>query len=285
MGTMDGKTVLVTGATQGIGLESAVGLARLGARVLMVGRDKARSEAALAQVRARASSDQVELFLADLSSLAEVRRLADEVKARTSRLDVLLNNAGGIHQTRKLSPDGFELTFAVNHLAYFALTKHLLELLQASGPARIVNVASEAHRGMALDFADLQSEKRYRAIPVYGRSKLANILFTYELARRLQGTKVTANCLHPGVIASGFGQNDPGFFKLLVKLGAPFLSSPEKGARTQVYLASSPEVEGKSGLYFKDRKPNKSSRASRDETAQRRLWDLSESMMTSARPG
>jgi NAD(P)-dependent dehydrogenase (short-subunit alcohol dehydrogenase family) len=275
---MDGKVAVVTGATQGIGLESAVGLARLGARVLMVGRDQARGQAALADVKARSSSDKVELLLADLSSLAEVRKLAAEVKSRTQKLDVLLNNAGAIHQSRKLSADGFEMTFAVNHLSYFLLTNLLLDLLKQSAPSRIVSVASDAHRGMSLDFDDLQSEKSYRSIVVYGKSKLANILFTYELARRLEGTKVTANCLHPGVIASGFGKNDPGIFKFLLKLGAPFLMSPEKGARTQVYLASSPEVEGVSGRYFKDRKPIDSSRASRDSTSQRRLWDLSEEM-------
>jgi NAD(P)-dependent dehydrogenase (short-subunit alcohol dehydrogenase family) len=280
---MQGKTVLITGATQGIGLESVVGLARLGARVLMVGRDKERSEAALADAKARSGGGAIELLLADLSSQAEVRRLAAEVKQRAPRLDVLLNNAGAIHQSRKLSPDGIEMTFAVNHLGYFLLTELLLDLLKASAPSRIVIVASEAHRGQSIDFTDLQNERGYSPLRVYRRSKLANILFTYELARRLEGTKVTANCLHPGVIASGFGKNDPGIFKFLVKLGAPFLRSPEKGARTQVYLASSPAVEGVAGKYFKDERAVASSQASMDVSAQKRLWEISEEM-TRARP-
>jgi NAD(P)-dependent dehydrogenase (short-subunit alcohol dehydrogenase family) len=260
-----------------------VGLARLGARVLMVGRDKERSEAALADAKARSGGGSIELLLADLSSQAEVRKLAAEVKERAPRLDVLLNNAGAIHQSRKLSADGIEMTFAVNHLGYFLLTELLLDLLKASAPSRIVNVASEAHRGQSLDFTDLQSARGYVPLRVYGRSKLANILFTYELARRLEGTKVTANCLHPGVIASGFGRNDPGIFKFLVKLGAPFLKSPEKGARTQVYLASSPAVEGVAGKYFKDQKAVSSSKASMESSAQKRLWEVSEEM-TRARP-
>src|SRR5438128_11385919 len=187
MGTMDGKVVLVTGATQGIGKESAAALAKLGATVVMVGRDKARGEAALAEVKTRSGSDAVELLLADLSSIAEVRRLAAGFKARHDKLDVLLNNAGAINAGRKLSPDGLELTFAVNHLAYFLLTDLLLPVLEASAPARIVNVASDAHSGLKLDFGDLQSEKRYLSFEAYGRSKLANVLFTYELARRLEG--------------------------------------------------------------------------------------------------
>jgi NAD(P)-dependent dehydrogenase (short-subunit alcohol dehydrogenase family) len=273
---MSGKVVLITGATQGIGKESAVALASMGATVVMVGRDKARSEAALADVKARSRSDSVELLLADLSSMAEVRRLAADFKARHDQLHVLLNNAGALQASRKQSPDGLEMTFAVNHVAYFLLTDLLLPVLKASAPSRIVNVASDAHRGLSLDFDDLQSEKRYFSFPAYGRSKLANILFTYELARRLQGTGVTANALHPGVIASGFGKNDKGWFALGAKLMAPFLMTPEKGARTSVYLASSPEVEGVSGRYFKRSKPIKSSRQSYDEAAQKKLWDATE---------
>jgi len=273
---MSGKVVLITGATQGIGKESAAALASMGASVVMVGRDRERSEAALADVKARSRSDSVELLLADLSSMAEVRRLAADFKARHDRLHVLLNNAGAINATRKQSPDGLEMTFAVNHLAYFLLTDLLLPVLKASAPSRIVNVASDAHRGLSLDFADLQTEKRYFSFAAYGRSKLANILFTYELARRLEGTGVTANALHPGVIASGFGKNDKGWFALGAKLMAPFLITPEKGARTSVYLASSPEVEGVNGQYFKRSKPIKSSRQSYDEAAQKKLWEVTE---------
>ena len=275
-GSMSGKVVLITGATQGIGKESAAALASMGASVVMVGRDRERSEAALADVKARSRSDSVELLLADLSSMAEVRRLAADFKARHDRLHVLLNNAGAINATRKQSPDGLEMTFAVNHLAYFLLTDLLLPVLKASAPSRIVNVASDAHRGLSLDFADLQTEKRYFSFAAYGRSKLANILFTYELARRLEGTGVTANALHPGVIASGFGKNDKGWFALGAKLMAPFLITPEKGARTSVYLASSPEVEGVNGQYFKRSKPIKSSRQSYDEAAQKKLWEVTE---------
>lgn len=271
---MAGKVVLVTGATQGIGKESAVALARLGATVVIVGRDPARSEAALAEVKQRSGSDKVELLLADLSSLLEVQKLADAFKAKHDQLHVLLNNAGAIHQSRKLSADGLELTFAVNHAAYFLLTDLLLPTLKKSAPARVVNVASDAHKGMKLDLGDLQTSKGYSPITVYGRSKLANILFTYELARRLQGSGVTANCLHPGVIASGFGKNDKGLFALAAKLVAPFLTSPEKGARTSVWAASEPSLEGVTGKFFKDRKAIQSSRASYDEAVQKKLWDL-----------
>jgi NAD(P)-dependent dehydrogenase (short-subunit alcohol dehydrogenase family) len=279
---MAGKIVLITGATQGIGKATAVGLAKLGATVVMVGRDKARSEEALADVKAASGSQSVELLLADLGSMTEVRRLAAAFLARHDRLHVLINNAGAIHQTRKLSPDGLEMTFAVNHVAYFLLTELLLPALKKSAPARVINVASEAHRGMSLDFDDLMLSKGYRPFLAYGRSKLANILYSYELSRRLQGTGVTANSLHPGVIASGFGKNDPGFFRFLVKLGAPLLASPEKGARTSVYLASSPQVEGVTGKYFKSSKENKSSRQSRDEAAQKRLWDFTERLVSDA---
>lgn len=278
-GSMSGKVVLITGATQGIGKESAVALAKMGATVVMVGRDPARSQAALTDVKARSGNHSVELLLADLSSMANVRKLAADFKARHDKLHVLLNNAGAIHADRKLGPDGVEMTFAVNHVAYFLLTDLLLPVLRASAPSRIVNVASDAHRGLSLDFDDLQSEKKYFSFAAYGRSKLANILFTYELARRLQGTGVTANALHPGVIASGFGKNDKGWFALGVKLMSPFLITPEKGARTSVYLASSPQVEVVSGQYFKRSKPIRSSRQTYDEAAQKKLWDITEQII------
>jgi len=276
---MDGKVVLITGATQGIGRESAVQLAQKGATVVIVGRDKERGLAALAEIRKRSGSDKVELLLADLCSFDDIRRLARDFNARHQRLHVLVNNAGAVHQTRKLGRDGIEMTFAVNHLAYFLLTHELLDVLKASAPARIVNVASEAHRGMKLDFADLESERRYIPFVAYGRSKLANLMFTYELARRLEGTGVTVNAVHPGVIASGFAKNDPGLFSFLAKLASPFLLSPEKGARMQVHVASAPELASVTGRFFKRMKPVTSSRASRDEAAQRRLWEMSEELV------
>ena len=282
MAALNEKVILVTGSTSGIGLESAVALAQTGATVVMVGRDPARSEAALAEVKRRSGSAKVELLLADLSSLFAVKKLADDFKARHQRLDVLLNNAGAVNTSRRTSPDGFELTFAVNHLAYFLLTRELLPLLQASAPARIVSVASDAHKGMTLDFGDLLSERSYSAISVYGKSKLANILFTRELSRRLAGTGVTANCLHPGVVATGFGKNNPGLLSVLVKLAKPFLLTAEKGARTSVHLAASPEVEGVTGEYFKNSKPIAPSKAAQDDVAAKKLWEVSEQLITQA---
>jgi NAD(P)-dependent dehydrogenase (short-subunit alcohol dehydrogenase family) len=282
MGSMDGKVVLVTGSTQGIGLQTAVGLAKLGARVTMVGRDRERSEAALAEVKKVSGSDTVELLLADLSSLRAVKGLADELKSRHDKLDVLLNNAGAIHQTRKLSADGIEMTFAVNHLAYMLLVRELLPLLTKSAPARIVNVASEAHRRARFDLGDLEAQRGYSPMTVYGNSKLANILYTRELSRRLAGSGVTANCLHPGVVATGFGRNDPGFFRLIVKLGKPFLMTPEKGARTSIWAASAPELANVSGEYFKSSRIARPNRAARDDEAARRLFEISERMLERA---
>jgi len=282
---MAGKIVLITGATGGIGLESAVGLARKGATVVMVGRDRAKGEAALAEVKRRSGNDKVELLLADLSSLAAVRKLAADFLAKHDKLHVLLNNAGALHASRKLSPDGLELTFAVNHVAYFLLTELLLPTLKASAPSRIVSVASDAHKGMSLEFDDLQAEKRYTSFVVYGRSKLANVLWTYELARRLEGTGVTANCLHPGVVATGFGKNDTGLFALGARLIAPFLISPEKGARTSVWAASDPSLVNVSGKYFKKQKAIPSSRQSNDPATQKKLWEVTEAIVARANFG
>ena len=273
--SMIGKTVLVTGATQGIGREAAKALAQLGARVGMVGRDAKRTEEAAAYVRAAAPGAQVDTFLADLSLMSEVRKLAEEVKSNYPALHVLLNNAGAIFTQRVVTKEGFEQTFALNHLNYFLLTNLLLDLLKKSAPARVVNVASDAHRAGKLNLGDLQSEQGYSAMRVYGTSKLENILFTRELARRLEGSGVTANCLHPGVIASGFGHNNGGFFGLLVKLGAPFLSTPTSGARTSVHVASSEEGGQVSGKYFKDRKVKSPSRAAQDDEAAKKLWEAS----------
>jgi NAD(P)-dependent dehydrogenase (short-subunit alcohol dehydrogenase family) len=269
---LSGRVCLITGATQGIGKVTARVLAAMGAEVTIVARDEGRGRAAAQEIGAG-------LLLADLSLMADVRRIAEEFRTTHDKLHILINNAGAANQTRKVTAEGLEVTFAANHLSYFLLTHELLPLLEAAGApgrtARIVNVASAAHRGARLDMDDLMSERSYAPMGAYGRSKLCNILFTYELARRLAGKPVTANCLHPGVIASGFGRNDPGFFKLLVRLGSPFLMSPEKGARTSIYLASSPEVEGVSGTYFDRCRPKRSSRVSYDEELARRLWDRS----------
>lgn len=272
---MDDKICLITGVTSGIGKETALGLARRGMRVAIVGRDADRTRATADWIKREAGTDQVSFLLADLSSQTDVRKVAREVRERYPRLDVLVNNAGAIFTRRETTVDGFERTWALNHLAYFLLTHELLGLLKASAPARIVNVASTMHTGGIIDFNDLQGEKRYRGIRAYSQSKLANVLFTYALARRLEGTGITANCLHPGGVATGFGQNTPGALKLLMKLAKPFLITAEQGAATSIYLASSPDVEGASGGYFAKCKPARSSAASRDEALQERLWALS----------
>lgn len=269
---MDGKICLVTGATSGIGKETALGLARLGARVVIVGRDPARTRAVAEWVTATAGSDPVAFLLADLSSLAQVRRVAREFRNRYARLDVLVNNAGAIFTRRETTTDGFERTWALNHLAYFLLTHELLDLLKASAPARIVSVASTMHTGGVIDFDNLQGETRYGGVSAYSRSKLANILFTYALARRLEGTGVTANCLHPGGVATGFGHSKPGIIDLVLRLAKPFLLTAERGAATSIYLASSPEIEGVTGGYFARCKPARSSAASHDRALQERLW-------------
>jgi NAD(P)-dependent dehydrogenase (short-subunit alcohol dehydrogenase family) len=271
---MDGKTCLVTGATSGIGRAAAVALARLGAEVLLVARDAGRGEAALRQVRA---AGRGRLFLADLAELAQVRRLAAEVLGAVPRLDVLLNGAGGIWMRRAVTADGLETTFQVNHLAPFLLTGLLLARLRESGPARVVTVASAAHAGVpGVDFEDLQGERGYAGFKAYSQSKLCNILFARELARRLGGARVASNSLHPGVVATGFGRNAGGWLALGVRLAAPFMRSPERGADTAVWLASSPEVEGVSGRYFADRRPVQLRGAARDDAAARRLWEVSE---------
>jgi len=271
---MDGRVFLVTGATSGIGRATALELSRRGATVHLVARDRARGEAALAEV-ARAGGGRARLHLADLSSMAAVRALAEEVRATAPALHVLVNNAGAVEMERRVSPDGLEMTFAVNHLAYFLLTHLLLDLLRSSAPARVVNVASTAHRGKTLDFGDLQNTRRYAGLRVYGQSKLANILFTRELARRLDGSGVTANSLHPGVVATGFGRSSGGWMGFGVRLIAPLLLRPEQGAETTLYLACSPEVEGVSGQYFERCRPVRPSPAARDDAAARRLWEES----------
>lgn len=275
---MQGKTVLVTGANQGIGKAAAIELARRGAKVVLVSRSETKGLAALEEVRSQAKGDAPRLLVADLASLADVRRLAASFKKEHDRLDVLLNNAGLIVPSFHTTVDGYEETFAVNHLAPFVLTRELLDLLEATPASRIVNVSSEAHRRGKMNWDDIELRQSYGAIKAYSQSKLANVLFTYELARRLNGSKVTVNCLHPGVVASGFGQTYKGAFSILVKLGKPFLLSTEAGARTSIYLASSPEVEGVTGKYFDKCKPARSNAASYDESSWTRLWEVSEAM-------
>jgi NAD(P)-dependent dehydrogenase (short-subunit alcohol dehydrogenase family) len=272
---LKGKICLVTGATLGIGKETALGLAKQGATVIMVGRDASRTREAAEWVKQGSGNDKVDTMLADLSLQAEVRKLAAAFKAKYDQLHVLVNNAGAIFEKREVTAEGFERTWALNHLAYFLLTHELLDLLKASAPARIVNVSSDAHRGMELRFDNLQGEKRYSYMFAYGQSKLANVMFTYALTRRLQGTGVTANCLHPGVVATGFGKNTPGVFKILVTLAKPFLLTPEKGAATSIYLASSPEAANISGKYFEKGRAVPSDRPSYDEAVQERLWEVS----------
>ncbi|MGE5672358.1 MAG: SDR family oxidoreductase [Mycobacterium leprae] len=275
---MAGKTCIVTGATSGIGRETALGLARMGAHVALVARDRNRGEATVAAITEQTGNRQVDLLLADLSDQSQVRRLAAEILAKYERIDVLVNNAGLVLKDRQITVDGLERTFAVNHLASFLLTNLLLDRLKASSPARIVNTASEAARIARIDFADLHGERRYAAFRAYGQSKLANILFTYELARRLKGTGVTANCLHPGVVSTGFGVNNQGFWRFAMKLGQPFMISAAQGADTILYLAAAPEVEGITGQYFAKRRPIKSNAESYNEEVARRLWAVSEQL-------
>ena len=280
MNPMKGKTVLVTGANQGIGKATAIALARQGADVVILSRNPEKGRAALQDVQAASRGGKAELLVADFASLSDVRRAAAEFRAKHKRLDVLVNNAGLIVPERHLTIDGLEETFAVNHLAPFLLTMELLDLLKASAPARIVNVSSEAHRGARMHWEDLQfANSRYKSFRAYGQSKLANILFTYELARRLDGTGVAANALHPGVVASGFGQTYPGYLSFLVKVARPFLLTNEEGARTSVHVAASPEVEGVSGKYFAKCHPVRSNAVSYDEASQRKLWSLSLEMI------
>lgn len=276
--TLQGKTCMVTGASSGIGRVTAVELARLGARTVLVCRDRGRGEATLAQIAKETGSRDVELKLADLSSQSAIRNLAREFLAKDQPLHVLVNNAGVVNLRRSLTRDGIETVFAVNHIAYFLLTNLLLERLEISAPARIINVASDAHRMARIGFDDLGGSRRYAAMRNYAQSKLANILFTYELARRLEGSGVTANCAHPGAVATGLAQNNGAWVRALTKLLGLFFRTPEQGAATSIYLASSPEVEGVSGKYFIDCKETRSSADSYSKADAQRLWEISTRM-------
>ncbi len=274
---MIGKRVLVTGANTGIGKWTAIGLAERGASVVIHARNPDKGRAAQDDIRRRSGSSDVDLLLADFSSLAEVRRFAVEVLERYPRLDVLVNNAGLISGRRTESADGYELTFAVNHLAPFLLTNLLLDRIVASAPARIVTVSSRAHLRSAIDFDDLDLRHGYQAMDAYGRSKLANVLFTRELAGRLESTGVTANCLHPGVVRSDFGSSGDlgGVMGVGWAVMQPFLLSPKQGADTSIHLASSPDVAGISGEYFDRRRVARTSTRARDMKAAARLWQVS----------
>jgi retinol dehydrogenase 12 len=276
---LSGKVCLLTGATSGIGRAAADALARTGVTLVLVGRDAARTEETVRAVRQASGKAQVEGLVADLSLRSEVRRLAAAFRARHQRLHVLVNNAGAIFTRREETAEGTERTLALNHLGYFLLTQELLEVLKASAPSRIVNVASAAHQGMRLNFDDLENRKSYSGFRVYGQSKMMNILFTVELARRLASTGVTANALHPGAVATGFGRNSPGLFHALVALGAPFLRTPVQGAETLVYLATAAEVEGVSGKYFVKCREARPSPAARDAETAAMLWDASEELV------
>ncbi len=275
---MKGKTVVATGATSGIGEATVLALAAMGARIVFVARDKGRAKSTMRKLQAKAPGPEHRVHLADLSSMAETGRVGAAIAASEPRVDVLINNAGAMFGERRVTPEGLELTFALNHVAYFVLTQALRERLVASARARIVSTASAAHQGASLDFEDLQSAKSYSGFKVYGRSKLANILYTRELARRLAGTGVTTNCLHPGVVATRFGDSSGGWAGRLIPLLRPFFLSPEKGADTIVYLASSPEIEKTSGEYFVKRKITTPSGAARDDAAAKRLWEASEKL-------
>jgi NAD(P)-dependent dehydrogenase (short-subunit alcohol dehydrogenase family) len=289
--TVEGRTCLVTGATSGIGTETALGLAERGAHVVICGRSAERAESTRADIVRRSGNPRVDVLLADFSSLAEVRKLADSFLSGQPSLHVLVNNAGLVNNRRETTVDGLEATFAVNHLAPFLLTNLLLERLRASAPARIVNVASDAHRFGSIDWDDLQSEKRYQGPPVlsgmrvYGTSKLANILFTRELARRLAGSGVTANCVHPGMVATGLGSNNGVWGSAAMWMLRPFAKSAAQGAETTLHVALSPELADESGGYFANKRRARPSSAARDEASARRLWRESARLVGLGDPG
>lgn len=277
--SMQDKVCLITGATSGIGLVTAQALAQRGATVVMAGRDETRGAEGVDQVKKATGNDAVDLLLADLSSQAQIAELAQTFQRRYDRLDVLVNNAGAIFTERQVSAEGIEMTFALNHLGYFLLTHLLLDILKSSAPSRIVNVASRAHQGGRILFDDLQGERRFSGWRSYCQSKLANILFTYELAERLKGTQVTANVLHPGFVATRFGHNNTGVMAWLIRAAQMMAISNERGAETMIYLATSPEVAGVSGKYFVNNRETQSSSQSNDTAVAQGLWQVSETMV------
>lgn len=272
---MAGKTVVITGATSGIGEVAADRLAGKGERIVFIARDSARGEETLKHLRAISDGDH-KLHLADLARLSEMKRVAAEIAASEPSIDILVNNAGAMFNRRKITEDGLEMTFALNHMAYFVITNLLLTKMSAG--ARIVSTASDAHKGAKLDFSDLQSLHHYSGFAVYGRSKLCNILFTRELARRLNGTDMTANCFHPGFVATRFGDQSGGALSLGIRAAKTFALTPEQGAQTMVYLANSPDVAEVSGAYFVKCKPATPAREAQNGADAKRLWEISASI-------
>lgn len=273
--TMRGKTVLITGASDGIGKQTAFELAKMEAELILVGRNPQKIAATAEEIRAKTGNTSIETLVGDLSSQAEVRRVAQEFLQRHSRLDVLVNNAGAIYMKRQVNQDGLEMTFALNHLGYFLLTHLLLDALRSSGAGRIVNVSSEAHRGFSMNLDDLQNERSYTNFRAYGQSKLANIYFTRGMAAYLDGDSVTCNSLHPGFVSTNFGRSNGGLFDTLFRLMQVMAISPEDGAKTNIYLASSPEVTGETGEYFIKNKKANPSEISKDMNIAWKLWEIS----------
>jgi NAD(P)-dependent dehydrogenase (short-subunit alcohol dehydrogenase family) len=272
---MQGKTIVITGATSGIGEVAALQLARDGARIVAIARDPGRGEETLRRLRGAAPDRDHVVHYADLSRLSEMRRVSTLIAEREQRIDVLINNAGALFTKRELTEDGLERTFATNHMAYFVVTNLLIARLQATRDSRVVCTASDAHKGARLNFEDLQSERGFSGFGMYGRSKLMNILFTRELARRLAGTGVTANCLHPGFVATRFGEAGSGLMAQVIRVAKKFALTPQEGAQTIIYLASSPEVTGVTGQYFYKSKPAVPTKEAQNDADARRLWEVS----------
>ena len=275
---LKGKVCMVTGATAGIGIVTAKALAQQGATVIVAGRNKEKSVSTVDQIRKETGNHDVEYILADLSVQKEVRKLSDDFKSKFKRLDILVNNAGAVFDKRFETADGLEMTFALNHLSYFLLTDLLLDTIKASVPSRIINVSSDAHKGAKINFDDIQGKKKYGAMRAYGQSKLANILFTYELARKLEGSGVTSNALNPGFVASSFGSNMSGAFRLILRFLQLFAMSSENGAETSIYLATSPNVANINGKYFVKKKEVRTSVESYDKNVGEKLWEVSEEL-------
>ncbi len=277
---MNGKRILITGATNGIGKQAALDLAKMGAEIVIVGRNEAKTRQVRSELESLGGSSKIDMLIADLSSMAEVRRIADEFRAKYDRLDVLLNNAGAIFTEYQPSADGYEMTFALNHISYYLLTHLLLDMLkqtaQEQGEARIINVSSSAHRNARLRLENLRDESGHSTMNSYGASKLMNVQFTYELARRLEGSQVTVNAIHPGLVDTGFGHNTGGLWSGIIKVVQRlFAISPQRGAETLVYLASSPAVAGISGKYWNEKQQKRSSDNSYDRGQQKQLWEFS----------
>ncbi len=272
---LQGKSALITGASQGIGYETALGLARMGAKTIICGRDEERTKKAAINIKEISKNENISYLIADFASFKQIKNLAQQARKQLTSLDILVNNAGGMTKERKVTEDGFEMCWGLNHLSYFLLTDELLPLLRLSKGARIINVASSAHKRGIIDFDDLQSEKKYKMWKAYGQSKLANIMFSYSLARHLSNINISVNCLHPGVVATGFVKNISPFYQRIDSLLRPFFISAKEGAKTPIFLASSSEVENISGKYFYKLKQIKSSPLSYDIEIQQRLWEIS----------